>query len=154
MVTRHLFTGCPYLRHFSQRIGLLYFSKTLVFACSPGISKNIGGYFSLKVSRSGVEVMFLVFIQVAFCTSERLYSFISSLPYSSISGMLQSWIQIRPLLWLILSHAIISTSIHSWCCGKHNYFILERTLLSFEISMTKSDSLFDLMVAGLLPIFG
>ena len=32
------------------------------FACSPGISMNLYGYFYLKVSRSGVEVVFLVFI--------------------------------------------------------------------------------------------
>ena len=49
---------------------------------------NIGGSFSFKVNRSGVEVMFLVFTQVAFWTSKRLYFFISSLPESSKSGML------------------------------------------------------------------
>ena len=32
-------------------------------------------FFTLKVSRSGVEVMFLVFIKVSFCTTEGLYSF-------------------------------------------------------------------------------
>ena len=35
---------------------------SFVFVCSPGIFMNLGGYFSLKVSRSGVEVIFLVFI--------------------------------------------------------------------------------------------
>ena len=33
--------------------------KTFVFACSPDISINLGGYFSLKVSRSGVEEILL-----------------------------------------------------------------------------------------------
>ena len=44
---------------------------------------NLGGSFSLKVSRSGVEVMFLGILQVAFCTSERLYSLVHCLsrPY-------------------------------------------------------------------------
>ena len=37
---------------------------------------NLGGSFSLKVSRSGVENTFLLFIQVAFCISERSYSFL------------------------------------------------------------------------------
>ena len=37
---------------------------------------NVGGSFSLKVSRSRVEEIFLVFNQVTFCTCERLYSFI------------------------------------------------------------------------------
>ena len=36
--------------------------------------------FSLKVSRSGVDVVFLVLSNVASCTTERLYSFFSSLP--------------------------------------------------------------------------
>ena len=40
-----------------------------VFFCFPGISMNLGGSFSSKVSRRGVEVMFLVFIQAAFCIS-------------------------------------------------------------------------------------
>ena len=37
---------------------------------------NFGVSVSLKVSRSGVEVMVLVFIHVAFFTSRRLYSFL------------------------------------------------------------------------------
>ena len=49
-----------------QLIGLSKYSKTLVFACSPGISMYLRGFFSLKVKRSGVEEMFLVGIQVAF----------------------------------------------------------------------------------------
>ena len=40
---------------------------------------NLVGYFFVKVSRSKVDVVLLVYIQVAFCTSERLYSFFSSL---------------------------------------------------------------------------
>ena len=79
---------CPNLRHVLQLIGLSKYSKTLVFACSPGISMHLGGSFSLKLSRSGLEEMFLVDIQVVFFTSRRLYSFFSSLPYSSMSGML------------------------------------------------------------------
>ena len=86
-----LFAVCPYLRHVLQPIGPSKYSKTSVFACSPGIFINLGGSFSLKVSRSGVEEMFLVVIQIAFFTSRRLYSFFSSLPYYSISRMLQSW---------------------------------------------------------------
>ena len=115
---------------------------------------NLGSPFSLKVSTSGMEVVFQVFIQVAFSTSERLCSFFSSLPWSSISGVLQSWMQIRPLLWLILSQANDSTSYLSWNCEDHSDFIVERSLLllSLEISMTNLDSLIDLMVAGLLPI--
>ena len=35
---------------------------------------NLGGSFALKVSMSGVDVVFFVFIQVAFCTCKRLYS--------------------------------------------------------------------------------
>ena len=50
------------------------------FACSPRVYLNLGDSFSLKVSRSGVEKMLLVFIRVDFCTSMRLYSFFSSLP--------------------------------------------------------------------------
>ena len=44
--------------------------------------------FFFKVSRSGEEEMILVVIQVDFFTSRRLYSFLSSLLYSLISGML------------------------------------------------------------------
>ena len=47
-VSRHLFSECPFLRQFSQLIGLSKYSYTLVFACSPGISMNLGGSFSLK----------------------------------------------------------------------------------------------------------
>ena len=41
-----------------------------------------------------------------------------------------------------------------WNCGEHSDVVVERTLISFsfEIFMTNSDSLFDLMVADLLPI--
>ena len=88
IVSWHLFAVCPHLKHVLQLIGLSKYSKTLVFACSRGISMNLGGSFSLKVSKNGVEEMFLVGIQVAFFTSRRLYSFFSSFPYSSISGML------------------------------------------------------------------
>ena len=49
------------------------------FCLSSGILTNLGDSFSLKVRRSGVEIIFLVFIQVAFCMSESLYSFFSSL---------------------------------------------------------------------------
>ena len=66
IVSWYLFPVCPYLRHVLQLIGLSYYSKTLVFACSPVISMNFCGSFSLKVSRSGVEVMFLIFTHVAF----------------------------------------------------------------------------------------
>ena len=61
---------------------------------------------------------------------------------------------IRPRLWLILLHANISTSTLSWNCEEHSDIIVGRILLSylFEISMINSDSLFDLMVAGLVPI--
>ena len=52
---------------------------SLSFCLFSRISMNNGGYFSLKVSKSGVNVLILVFIQVAFCTSQRLYSFFSSL---------------------------------------------------------------------------
>ena len=83
-----LFAVCPYLRHVLQLIGHSKYSKTLIFVRSPGIFMNLGGSFSLEVSRSGVEEMFLVVIQVAFFTSRRLYSFFSSMPYFSISGML------------------------------------------------------------------
>ena len=39
---------------------------------------NFGGFFSLKVSSKGVEVLFLLFIHiVVFCVSERLYSFLN-----------------------------------------------------------------------------
>ena len=57
-------------------------------------------------------------------------------------------------LWLILWHANVSTSTLSWNCGEHSDVIVGKMLLSFsfEISMTNLDSLFDLMVAGLLPI--
>ena len=42
----------------------------------------------------------------------------------------------------------------TWKCGEHGKFIVRRILLSFsfEISMTTSDSLFDLKVASLIPI--
>ena len=57
---------------------------------------------------------------------------------------------------LIFLQASISTSTLLWNCGDHNDCIAGRILLyfSFEISMTKSHSLFDLMVAGLLQFFG
>ena len=53
----------------------------------------------------------------------------------------------------ILLQASISTSTLSWYCGKLNDCKVGSILLSFlfEISMTNSDSLFDLMAAGLLP---
>ena len=98
--------------------------------------------------------MFFVFIHFFFVfTSRRLYSFCNSLPQSSMSGMLESWMQIRPWLWLFLSQANISTSTFCWNCGEHSDVIVGRILLSFsfEISMTNSQSLFDLIVAGLLP---
>ena len=41
---------------------------------------NPGDSVSFEVSSSGVEMMFLIFIQVSFFTSRRLYSFVSSLP--------------------------------------------------------------------------
>ena len=44
-VSRHLFTVCPYLRQVLQLIGLLHFSQSLVFTCSPGIFLNLGGFF-------------------------------------------------------------------------------------------------------------
>ena len=69
IVSWHLFVGYPNLRRVLQLIGLSKYSNTFVFACSPGISMNLGDSFSLKVSRSGVEEMFLVDIQVAFFTS-------------------------------------------------------------------------------------
>ena len=50
------------------------------FCLFSGISMNLGGSFSLKVSRSGVKARFLVFIHVDFFTSRRFYSFFSSLP--------------------------------------------------------------------------
>ena len=55
--------------------------------------------------------------------------------------------------FFFLSQANISTSTLSWNCGEHCDFIAGRILhhFSFEISMTNSD-LFDLTVAGLLPI--
>ena len=62
IVSWHLFAVCPYLRHILQLIGLSKHSKTLVFACSPGVYINIGGSFSLKVSWSGIVEMFLVLI--------------------------------------------------------------------------------------------
>ena len=50
--------------------------------------------------------------------------------------------------------ATIFTFTLSWNCGEPSDVIVGRILLyfSFEISMTNSDFLFDLMVAGLLPI--
>ena len=63
---------CQNLRHVLQLIGLSKYSKTLVFACSPSISMNLGGSFSLKLIMSGIEEMFLVDIQVAFFTSRML----------------------------------------------------------------------------------
>ena len=53
---------------------------------------NLGGSFSLKVIRTGAEVLFLFFIHVAFFTPRRLYPFFSSLPQSSIPGMLELWL--------------------------------------------------------------
>ena len=55
IVSWHLFAVCPYFRHVLQLIGLSKHSETLVFACFPGISRNLGGSFSLKFSKSGVE---------------------------------------------------------------------------------------------------
>ena len=53
-----------------------------------------------------------------------------------------------------MSQANISTSTLSLYCGKHNDSIVGRILLSFlfEFSMTSLHSLFDPMIAGLLPI--
>ena len=61
---------------------------------------------------------------------------------------------IRAWLCLILSRANISTATLSWNRGEHSNVIVGKVLLSFsfEILMTNSDSLFDLMIAGLLPI--
>ena len=63
--------------------------------------------------------------------------------------------EIRPWLWLTLMQANVSTSTLSWNCGEQSAFIVGKFLLSFsfETSMTNSNSLFDLMVAGLLPIY-
>ena len=49
--------------------------------------------------------------------------------------------------------ANVSTSALSWNCGEHNDVIVRKILIyfSFEITMTDLDSLFDLMVARLLP---
>ena len=61
---------------------------------------------------------------------------------------------IRPWLWLILFQATISTLTLSWNCGESSDVIVGRILLtfSFEISMINSDSLFNLIIAGLLQI--
>ena len=56
-----------------------------------------------------------------------------------------------------MSQANISTStLLSLICGEYSDFVVGRILLYFshEISMTISDSLFDLVVAGLLHISG
>ena len=55
---------------------------------------------------------------------------------------------------MILSEATISTLNLSWNCGEPSYVIVGRILLSFsfEISIIISDSLVDLMVAGLPQI--
>ena len=55
---------------------------------------------------------------------------------------------------MILSQATISTLTLSWNCGEPSDGKVGRFLLyfSFEVSMLNSDSLVDLMVAGLLPI--
>ena len=54
-----------------------------------------------------------------------------------------------------MSQASISTLTLSWMCGEQNDVIVGIIFLSFsfEITMINSDSLFDFMVAGLLPIF-
>ena len=54
-----------------------------------------------------------------------------------------------------LAQANLSTSTLSWNCGEHSDVIFGRILLScsFEISMKNSDSLFDLIVTGLISIF-
>ena len=56
---------------------------------------------------------------------------------------------------LILSQANISTSTFSWNCGKYSDVIVGKIVPSFslEVSITNSESLFDLMVAGFLPNF-
>ena len=54
-------------------------------------------------------------------------------------------------LWLILPQSNISTSTLSFYCGKHSDFIVGRFFFSLEISTTISDSLFEVIVAGLLP---
>ena len=83
-----------------------------------------------------------IFSQVALCTSERLYSFFSSLQQQLISGMLQSWMQTRPLLWLFF------VASEYFNCDllvllRKTYCIYVRRFLfsfSFEISTTSSDS--------------
>ena len=61
----------------------------------------------------------------------------------------------RPWRWLILSQSNISASTLSWNSGELSDVTIGRILLSFsfEISTTNSDSLFDLMVTGLLSFY-
>ena len=65
---------------------------------------NIGASFTLKLNRSGVEMMFFVLIQIAFS-----YPICCSPPLVRCFGCSYQ-ICYRPLLWLIISQANISTS--------------------------------------------
>ena len=72
---------------------------------------------------------------------------------TTIIGVRKSTISYFPI-GVILSRATVSPAILSWNCGEHSDFKVRRALLSFsfEISMTNSHSVFDLMLAGSLLI--
>ena len=116
IVSWHLFTVCPYLRHVLQLIGLSKYSKVLVFACSPGISMNLGVFFLWK--SVGVEykqcfwfISMLLSSRLGGCTLSlvRCHSLQYPVCYNRgcRSGLGFGWFcrmrifQLLPFLWIV-----------------------------------------------------
>ena len=155
-VSRHIFTMCPYQRHVLQLIGISEFSWIIFFSCSPGISMNLGGSFSLRVSRNGVEWCFWFLSKLFFprprgrtlslvhCHSHQCPGFYSR---GCRSGIFFGWFCCERMFQLIPFIGIVENN----CDFIVGIFLLS---LSFEISMKNSDSLFDFMVAGFFKFLG
>ena len=104
------------------------------------MSRYLRGYFSLKVIRREVDFGYLVLIQDAVCTSDRLNSFYQ---------LFTVCCRVR-----CVKLCECFTSTVCWNSGKISSVIVGRTLLSLsrEIWVKKSESLFELVLTGLVLI--
>ena len=100
-------------------------------------------FFSMKISTSGVEVMFLVFIQVVFFTSRRLYSFFlvhcHSFQYTACysrgcrSGG-RFWYQ-RKRIWLDASQETLKSGVKLGSCNScHAHICTNRYMYNHDLS--------------------
>ena len=138
--SRLLSNVCPYSRHFLQLICLSYYSWSSAFGRYPGKTRYHRVFF--KLSKRGWDVAFLVLIQVAFCTSNKLNSLISCSMYSEMSVVL-ILLDVDHVFWFISSLGYNDTWTVCLYSGLFSSVIVRRVLLPLlrEISMTSSESL-------------